>query len=154
MDNELNSKLLNYGIWLLSRKEYSEKEIREKFIKKEYESNDIEEVLNYLKERKYLSDERFAESYVRYGLNNKWGLGKIKQKILYEKGISKEILNVILDELNIDESENIKSIINSKYRRLDLDDPKNKQKVFRGLSSKGFKINDIIRAIDEIKKAT
>src|SRR5690606_2214906 len=154
MDNELNPKLLNYGIWLLSRKEYSEKEIKDKFIKKEYAPNECEDVIAYLKERKYLSDERFAESYVRYGLNNKWGLGKIKQKIIYEKGISKEVLNIILEDLDIDETENIKNIINSKYRKLDLNDPKSKQKVFRGLASKGFQINDVIKAIDEIKEAT
>lgn len=154
MDNELNPKLLNYGIWLLSRKEYSEKEIKDKFIKKEYAPNECEDVIAYLKERKYLSDERFAESYVRYGLNNKWGLEKIKQKIIYEKGISKEVLNIILEDLDIDETENIKNIINSKYRKLDLNDPKSKQKVFRGLASKGFQINDVIKAIDEIKKAT
>lgn len=154
MENELNSKLLNYGIWLLSRKEYSEKEIRDKCIKKEYDVKDIQEVIDYLKERKYISDERFTESYIRYGLNNKWGLGKIKQKIMYEKGISKELLNTILENFDIDETENIKNIINSKYRKLDLSDPKNKQKVFRGLASKGFKINDVIKAIDEIKEAT
>lgn len=154
MDNELNSKLLNYGIWLLSRKEYSEREIRDKFIKKEYDPKECEDVIEYLKDRKYISDERFAESYIRYGLNNKWGLGKIKQKILYEKGISKEILNIILEDLQIDETENIKNIINTKYRKLDISDPKSKQKIFRGLASKGFQINDIIKAIDEIKKAT
>ena len=146
--------MLNYGFWLLGRKESSEKEITDKFKKKEYDENEIKVVIDYLKEYNYINDIRFTEMFIRYGINNKWGLGKIKQKLSYDKGISSETIQNVLEEMDIDESSSIEKLILTKYKRHDLKDPKAKQKVLSSLVSKGFKISDIIKVITEINKAT
>lgn len=155
MENDkINRKMLNYGFWLLGRKESCEKEITDKFKKKEYPEDEIKVVIAYLKDNRYIDDLRFTEIYIRYGMNNKWGLNKIKQKLSYEKGISNEMIKDVIESMEIDETDSISRIIETKYRKLDLKDPKSKQKVLRSLALKGFKMSDINNCISKIIKAT
>lgn len=146
----MNNKLLNYSFYLLGRRDYSVKELKKKFIEKEYNLEDIEKVLNYLIENKYQSEERFARSFINSKLNSKIGISKIKSSLIFEKGIDKEIIENILLDIVIDETQQIQKIIENKYRNKNLKDYKEKNKAFKYLVSKGFSFDDINTAFKNI----
>ncbi|HCY21660.1 TPA: hypothetical protein DIC40_07630 [Patescibacteria group bacterium] len=62
---------LDYALHYISRYPKTESELKIKLMQKGYFSNDIEKAMNILKEKKFLSDELFVESYVRSELMNK-----------------------------------------------------------------------------------
>lgn len=142
----LNERLLKYSIFLLSRRDYSEKELRTKFKEKEYTQVDSNKIIEYLKENKYQSDERFARAYINSKIS-KIGLSKLKSKLIYEKGVSSDIIDEVTSEMDFDETENILRIIKTKYKNKDLKDQKERSKAFRYLASKGFSFDDINKAI-------
>lgn len=144
---ELNKKLFNYGMYLLGRRDYSVKEMVKKFKEKEYQAEEIELVMNYLKENGYQSDERFTRSFINSKLSSKIGISKIKSTLSFEKGIDKELIELVLSEMEIDEIPVIMKIVEQKYRNKDLTDQKEKSKAFRFLVSKGFSFSDIKRAL-------
>jgi len=145
--SELNQRLFNYSMYLLGRRDYSVKEMVKKFKEKEYKQEDIDAVMTHIKERGYQSDERFARSYINSKLNSKIGISKIKSTLTFEKGVDKDIIENILADMELDEVSVIVKIINQKYRNKDLKDPKEKNKAFRFLVSKGFSFDDIKRAL-------
>lgn len=148
--SELNSRLVNYSLYLLGRRDYSTKEMIKKFKEKEYLDSDIEAVMHYIQENNYQSDERFTRSYINSKLASKVGLSKIKSQLVFEKGINKELLENVLAEYaegELDELDTILRILQTKYRNKDLKDHKEKSKAFRFLVSKGFSFDDIKRAL-------
>ncbi len=150
---EMNERLLKYSIFLLSRRDYSEKELRKKYKEKEYLEDDVNIVLNYLKENNYQSDERFTRSFINSKLS-KMGIKKIKSHLSFEKGITKEVIEHVLDDMELNEINTVIRLLESKYRNKDLTDHKEKSKAFRYLVSKGFSFDDINNAIDELKNRT
>lgn len=147
----MNQKLYNYSIYLLGRRDYSVKELKKKFKEKEYEESDVKEVLDYLIEHEYQSDEKFARSFINSKLNAKIGFSKIKSLLIYEKGIDKELAENILETIDNNELENIMSILSTKYRNKDLKDFKEKNKAFRFLVSKGFNFDDINKGFTQVE---
>lgn len=144
----MNNKLLTKMFNTLARKECSEAEIKDKYKKMElYDYDDILEVVRYLKNNNYINDERLCEVYIRSGMSKKWGLSKIKQKLIFDKKVSKELVEKKIGEIEIDESESVLKIVQFKYRNLDLKDPKIKNRAYRHLLSKGFKPSDISKAL-------
>lgn len=151
MENKINSKLYNYSLYLLGRRDYSIKELKNKFKEKKYEDSDIQLVLDCIIEKGYQSEERFVRSFINSKLNSKIGLSKIKSLLVFEKGINKEFVENILEEFEIDEVDTILSLLNVKYRNKDLTDFKVKGKAFRFLVSKGFGFSDINKAFNGLE---
>lgn len=144
----MNRKLLDKMLGTLGRKECSIFEITNKYKKLDiYEVNDIKEAVDYLIELNYLNDERYCENYIRSGISKKWGLTKIKQNLTYDKRINKELIENKIASMQIDETESIIKILNTKYRNKDLTDYKEKSKAYAYLMSKGFKGSDIAKSL-------
>lgn len=147
--SELNEKLVRYGFWLLGRKEYSERELRNKFKEKEYNQDDINKVISYYQKNNYQSDERFTRMFINSKIS-KMGISKLKSKLAFEKGISKDTIEEVLAELELSEVDNVIKIVETKYRNKDLKDHKEKAKAVRYLVSKGFSFEDINNAIKTV----
>ena len=61
---------------------------------------DKEEILNYLIENRFVSNERFAHAFVRGKINQSgWGLNKIRFHLI-QKGIDKELVEEALAAFN------------------------------------------------------
>ncbi len=121
----------------------TEKEVRNYLYEQDYKTSEIEDAIIYAKELKYIDDYDYAYAYVNdHVLINKWGPIKIKMK-LKEKGIPEEYINnAIMD--------NEKEIMNNLYRQfdkksagLDLNNPKDKNKIVRHLLNKGYNYSEI-----------
>ena len=124
---EVDQKLMNWGL--------SEK--------------DRSALIDYLKQHRFLSDERFVESYVSGKVNIKrWGRAKIKMQ-LRQKRIPEDLILVGLSEID-DELyfSNLSALLRMKLNALDKekDDFTKKVKVFRFLASKGYNSDEISEA--------
>ncbi len=94
----MNREILNYALRLLNRRDYPEKEIREKLIKKfgEEKSEEIEAVITYLKEKRFVDDERYSENYAYFKLKRGYGKRRIEHE-LKNKGIDEKLIQNAID---------------------------------------------------------
>lgn len=81
----------NYCLFLLARREYSQKELFSKLTQKQYLKTDIENAIDELAEKNYQSDIRFAHQLALHRL--KQGYGKLA--ISYE--LKQKGINVAVD---------------------------------------------------------
>lgn len=130
-------RCLGYVLWLLNRREYSEKEISDKLIEKKYHPNDQRKVIEYVKEKKYQSDERYGNWFIR---TKKLGSKKLRYE-LKQKGLSDELIDKLLPDDN-EEKERMEEIFNKKFSNKDLIDKKQKDKAIRYMLSKGYNYSD------------
>lgn len=133
---------------LLARRPYSEKEIRDKLKKNDFDSDVIEIVLDDLKEQGYIDDLQLAKDFVSYKMDSAQdGYMKIKSK-LYKKGIPPAIIEEALDEIyNREyETEAIKKLIQKKIHKYpkEMDPQKKREKLLRYLKTKGFSRSAIV----------
>ncbi len=92
------SEAYEKALYLLSYREHTGRELIDKLEKKGYPENDILEAISALKERNFLSEERFAESFIRSRLR-KTAEGKgILLLRLEEKGCPRDIASYALSE--------------------------------------------------------
>lgn len=139
----------NYAVSLLSRRDHSEKELRDKLLLKGYRDG-ADEAIDKLKAGGYVSDERFARLYVReLQTLKKYGKRRIEQE-LYRKGVDRDIIRHVLDETDFDESELV-TLIERKYGRY-LGDEKGIQKTVNSLLRMGYSYGEIRDALKSIKE--
>lgn len=158
------AKALDKAMVYLSKGYRSESQLR-KYLKEKKYSSDIQEfVIKKLHEYKYIDDQNLANIFVESSAS-KMGINKIKQK-LYEKGISKKIIEDITESIDEEEQFNIclkmcqkkwETISKSKPEILDKEaqykfNQSLKQKLSRYLYSNGFDWDMIKRAINVTTK--
>lgn len=115
------TKAKNEAIRFLSYRPRSEWEIRNKLNSKNYQQNIISTVIDWLKEIDLINDREFSFQWIKYLIGKK-PAGKIKLKNeLYKKGISREIINCVIDlffSQEEDELELAEQLINKKHNSL------------------------------------
>jgi regulatory protein len=131
-----------YALKILSRKESSYMLLKIKILEKTDEPHLIDNILDKFVSNGWLSDERFAECYVRNTRDNKgYGPNKIKSKLI-DKGISSELICKYLLEDHPIWARNAFKLRNKKYGNVPTDDKEiNKQIHF--LQSRGFNLSQI-----------
>ncbi|MBQ4266759.1 MAG: regulatory protein RecX [Clostridia bacterium] len=141
----------NYAVSLLSRREHTVKEITDKLNRKGY-GQFAPKITERLALEGYLSDERFAGLYVRELINYKgYGRRRIKDE-LFRKGISKEIADDVLAEIELPENR-LYELIEKKYMKY-LDDEKGIQKTINALLRLGYSYGEIRDALKKIADET
>lgn len=120
---------------MLSRREHSQRELLQKLSAKEFDSAEINELLEEFKEKNWQSDVRFAESYSR----SRWlkGFGPVRIQLeLQARGVDSSI-NDVLDE-QPDWTELLRNLHSKKYGRQAPNDLKERAKRTRFLLYKGY----------------
>ncbi len=139
---------LNMCFRYLSQREKTEKEIRTFLQKKELSDGGIDAVVNRLIELDYINDERYAFDY-KEGTKT---LGKRGLKFkLAQKGISKEIIENVMNEINTSDQEAVALELAKKQRQkyLKHDIYKQKKSVGDFLARRGFEWDVISYAIEK-----
>ena len=80
---------------LLSRREHSAQELKQKLLHKGFEINLVESLLDELRQEGSLSDKRFAESYTRSRISRGYGPVRIRQE-LRQRGAGDEIIEAVV----------------------------------------------------------
>ncbi|MFT6756953.1 MAG: regulatory protein [Chitinophagales bacterium] len=130
---------------MLAMREHSRFELEQKLSKKSEDEKLIIEVLNKLESDTLLSDQRFAQMFIRSKANNGFGPHKIDQE-LQAKGVGRELIADTLVELNIDWFEKATQLYLKRITQVTGIDIKEKHKQSRYLQNRGFSV-EIVRAV-------
>lgn len=137
----------NCAVGYLSRRDHSVKELLMKLRQKGYKES-AEYAVEKLQSEGYADDERFARAYVRELINiKKYGRRRVEQE-LYRKGIDRETISLVLDEVQFGEEE-LCALINRKYLRF-LSDEKGIKKTVASLMRLGYSFSEIRSALIRI----
>ena len=138
------TKVLKYVLY----KKRSENEIRQKF-SKNIEENLLEDIIDYLKEAKYIDDKEKNQKTVNnfIALKN-LSIREIEYK-LYSKGIKKQDIEDYIhknrEELNEYEIKSARNIVNKKVTSLEIEEIK------KYLTKKGYKKDNVNTALEDIE---
>jgi regulatory protein len=137
----LNKAILHKAVDLLSRREHSYKELTQKLAQREYQKSEIEPVLDYLIEKDYLSDERFADCLLRSRVNKGYGRRYIKSE-LAQKGVCSSIIVELIKNHSIDWYLQAELAYNKRFGDLVIQDNKDKAKRIRFMQYRGFSTDE------------
>ena len=152
IDEDNYIKCKNAAIRIIERSYKSEKEIKDKLLKKEFDMKTVYRTLSFLKEYNLIDDEKLVSMYVKDRLRNQ-GDKKIKYSLM-QKGINEEIIERELEKLNDDELEEMAySLALKKYSVLskkENDKYKLYQKLTRYLIGRGYGYDLVSRVVKRI----
>jgi regulatory protein len=147
-------RAFNKAVDLLSRRDHSERELRQKLSQRGFR-DEADEVVEKLQYYGYIDDRKFAESFSKELIRVKhYGKKRIEQE-LYRKGIDRDIISEVLENAEFDENEII-SLIEKKYYRY-LSDEKGIKKTINSLLRMGYsygEIKDALKAVSETEEFT
>ena len=97
------SKEKNNLLYLLSRQDYSRKQLSNKLsTRANISDNEIVDLLDEFENKKCLSDERFADTFVFSEINKLRGKKKIFNIGVYQKGLSTALVDKYLSAADAD----------------------------------------------------
>ena len=134
---------------LLSRRDHSVKELKTKLLRT-VDENSADAAIEKMLDLGYLDDEKYAQTLVRYLLDNKNMSKNFVKQEMYKRGLSADIINNILENTEFDNSANCVELITNKYRNK-LRAEGGKDKVTAALMRKGFSYYDIKHAFEMIE---
>lgn len=142
-----------YLFRILSRRDHSRKELRDKAFKKGYKGHYLEEILDEFEHKEYIDDQKFALKYTsdKFEFNN-WGPYKIQTQ-LFKKGISKSTAEFCIREVFGDKAikESMIQLVTKKKKRYKREPAeKRKKKIFDFLMRKGYDSDYILKYMDEL----
>lgn len=143
-----------YVLKLLSQRDHSRLELFTKAIRKDYNPDVINCVLDELEQKDFINDREFAEKFAHDKNHlNDWGPAKI-QAHLRQKGIdrgtSEEIIRKAFEEINL--YAQFGKLIKKRQRHFmrEKDPFKRKNKMASYLQRKGYYAEDIYRYLDDL----
>ncbi len=134
------------ALWLISYRDHSVGELRQK-LSRDYGEEAVEAAINKLFELRLLDDEGFAKKYAESLSHKHMSSRQIHQK-LRQKGLDRDLIGETVDDLNLDEKEEIRALINKKYLRK-LSDEGDLRRTVAALQRRGFAYGDIKSVIRE-----
>lgn len=135
-----------------SKKEMCCKDVRQKLIKWELPEEDIQKIMSFLLEHKFIDDKRFACIYTEDKFRfNHWGKQKIGM-MLRQKGISQDIIDEVSSIIPSNNYiDHCLELLQQKYRTITESDPyKLKAKLTRFALSKGFDYDTISKCLSQL----
>jgi len=148
--------LRSYGINLVGRRFYTEKEIRDKLKERAIDYRNVQKVIDQLLKYDYINDEIYAEKYIKDAKRiKKHGNIKIKHNLM-QKGVDENIISKILadthEELEDSNWDNIVKLCRKKRKSYIGQEPyKIKQKLYQYLSRRGYVSGEIKKAIEYVE---
>jgi regulatory protein len=144
--------IFNNVIKLISRRPRSEKEFDDWFRKKGVGELVVQQIKPRLAKLGLLNDQKFAEWWIDQRSSFRPRGARLLAQELTQKGIAKSIIDQALQDLP-DSTEAIKALATKKLKSLARDPlPKQKQKLYRHLLSKGYVYSHVRSVVEELLK--
>lgn len=138
-------KAVNKAADLLSRRDHSVKELRDKLIRT-VDPQSADKAIEKMLEFGYLDDEKYAKSLIKYLVDTKhYSVSHVRQEC-NKRGIDRDIVQQFLDEDEPDNVSNALALIEGKYKTK-LSQENGREKVIAALMRKGFSYGDIKSAL-------
>ncbi len=138
---------VNFMVGLLSKREFSAKELREKTLKR-YTEIATDEALLICQQRGYQSEQRYAEMLVRHMEFALYGPMKLQFEAR-RKGVDLELVREASAEVNWEEL--AYDALVKKYGEQELE-YEQRQKALAFLARRGFAAGTCIKAMEELKR--
>ena len=137
---------------ILSRKDYSKKELLQKLSAKGIPEDAATAALSYMETHGYQDDVRYAKRLAELGKNS-YGRKRVEQ-ILYQHGIERETAKDVLDEVFSDpeeEDEQLDRILDRAAKGKDLASPQERNKLYAKLARLGYAPSAISGALSRYR---
>ena len=154
-------KMMNKALDLLSMRDYSRRELSDKLVTKAWEKKEqkdmdlgslkqqASDICDRLEELGLLNEERFARSYVDELIRRKHLSTSGLKTALIQKGVQRDIIETVLEEVDVDPVEQIRELLATKFKNRDLSDEKQKTRTVNALLRLGYRYNEIHAAMGE-----
>lgn len=140
-------RAFNKAVDLAAMREHSRFEIISKLVQRGYDREIASLAADKLSDYGYLDDERFAQLYAReLKERKKYGKNRIKQELM-RKGVDRDIISAVLDEMGDEPIEEISELIKKKYPRF-REEEKIRNRALNALVRYGYRIQDIRKAMN------
>ena len=146
-----NRTVRECALALLEFRDRTEWELRQKLKEREYSAEEIDETVLFLKEYRYLDDEAYVGRYIR-----SCAARKSRRQIradLEHKGVSREIIDLQLQEKTVDEDSQIRKLLQKKGyvpgKRLE---PTEYRRIMGALGRRGFSGEGIRKAMESMRE--
>ncbi len=154
-------KMMNKALDLLSMRDYSRRELSDKLVTKAWEKKEqkdmdlgslkqqASDICDRLEELGLLNEERFARSYVDELIRRKHLSKSGLKTALIQKGVQRDIIETVLEEVDVDPVEQIRELLATKFKNRDFSDEKQKTRTVNALLRLGYRYNEIHAAMGE-----
>ena len=139
---------------LCTKAEHCSQEMLDKMKKWGLEEEAIARNMEFLTQKKFIDDERFARFFINDKIKyNKWGRRKVEQA-LWMKHIPKEISDPIFEEIEDDlYLETLLPLLKNKYKNIKAkNDYERLMKLIRFALGRGYGMDVIHKCIDKMKE--
>ena len=135
---------------LLKSRDYTRKQLEDKLKQGGYPPDIIEEAVAYVESYGYINDENYARGFIEYHMQTK-SRKRIENDLL-QKGVSKELIRKVFDELKedgleIDEAAMIRELLLKKNFHFQESTYEERQKMCAFLYRKGFHADTISKVL-------
>ncbi len=146
LENVVLSKAKMTALSYLSYKDRTKREVIRRLKEKGFTKEVTKKTLVFLISYGYINDLEFSKKFVKQRVCSK-GYGKFKVvRELRDKGVSEDIIATVTEDIEEDERETALKFGLKKARNLDLDEYKDKQKLYAYLQRRGYAY-DIIKSV-------
>ncbi len=134
----------DFALARLARRAHSEGELAEKMTRAGYQADEIEQTLNFLRERRYVDDAAFARDYSRARAERRrWGPARIEARLRLLKLSEKHIQAALSESFPEGEGDNaeraLARFLETDRRRLSrLSGDQRQARAYRHLLTRGF----------------
>ncbi len=137
----------------ISKTMRTELEVRNKLHRQKYDAAVIDQVIENFKEKKYIDDQDYAETFTRdFTRFKKAGIYKLRKK-LQEKGVAASDISLAIKKyVAPDQQKTIARELAEKKLRLISHKQRKKEKIYRYLMQKGFDNNLVSNIISDLFK--
>ena len=134
------------AVRLLSRREHSAFEIHDKLLKRDFDEAEITQAISELQQGGWLSDERFAEAYIR--MRQLKGFGPIRIAMeLNERGVTESIVETYLHTEDESWRQTLEQQYLKKFNNKAIENYNDKAKRIRFLQYRGFALDVIYQVV-------
>ena len=134
------------ALWLISYRDHSKRELKQK-ISRTCDAEAAEKAVERMEELGLVNDESFAQQYAQKLIFSKRMSKRAARFELSRKGIDKELAEEVLDEIDVDPREQIRAVIEKKYR--DIGDEKTRRRAVAALQRLGYGWDDIRAVLED-----
>ncbi len=142
-----------YLLYLLAKQDYSYAQLKQKLkLRGNLSLEQIESLLDEFIQNGWQSDLRYAHMVVSSCLNKHYGLLRIQQKLIYEKGVDPATLGKVLSLLEIDWVKEARLCYRKKYHDQPITDLKDKQKRIQYLLRQGYGLDLAVQTCNNLRQ--
>ena len=148
----IGKRAIKRAVHLIERQERTERQLREKLSLSEYPEEAVEDAVSYVKKRRYLDDERYSRTFIRFHQTER---SKMRLKSdLIKRGVSKDVIERCMEEeFSSDEKAQIRALLEKKGFSQSEADRNESRKMYQFLMRRGFRSSDILAVMNQNEDA-